>query len=266
MKQLLAALAFAALPFAGASAADLSLPLKSPSAPAFNWSGFYVGGNAGGVWGNERVSQTFSAPPPFLAVDTAAINGTLSQSFQSGSATAGLQAGYNYQSGNWVFGGEVDFEYLGVRGANSSSTIFPSTLPGGAAGPPATFFNTSTSVAADWLFTARPRVGWAVQDWLLYATGGLAIGRESFSQNIAVLAPFVENSNFTTARVGWTVGAGVEYAIARNRSIRGEYLHVDLGTANTTGTLTPASPILTQQTGSVRVTTEIARAGLNYHF
>jgi outer membrane immunogenic protein len=265
MKRLLAAIAWVALPFAGASAADLSLPLKSPAAPAFNWSGFYVGGNAGGVWGNEQISQTFSAPPPFLAVDTAAISSSASPSFKSGNATGGVQAGYNYQAGHWVVGAEVDFEYLGLRGSGSSSNPFPSTLPGGAAGPPTAFFNTSTSVTADWLFTARPRVGWAVQDWLLYVTGGVAVGRESFSQSIAIIAPFVENSAFATTRVGWTVGAGVEYAIARNWSLRGEYLHVDLGTVNTTGTLTPAFAGLTQ-TGTVRVTTEIARAGLNYHF
>jgi outer membrane immunogenic protein len=265
MKRLLAAIALAAMPVVGASAADLSLPLKSPAAPAFSWSGFYVGGNAGGVWGNERNSQTVSAPPPFLAVDTGAISSSASQSFKSGNATGGVQAGYNYQYGNWVFGGEVDFEYLGLRGANSSSTAFPSTLPGGAVGPPTAFFNTATSVSADWLFTARPRIGWAVQNWLLYVTGGLAVGRESFSQSIAILAPFVENTSFATTRAGWTVGAGVEYAIARNWSIRGEYLHVDLGTVNTTGTLTPAFAGLTQ-TGTVRVTTEIARGGLNYHF
>jgi outer membrane immunogenic protein len=265
MKRLLAAIALVVLPLAGASAADLSLPLKSPGAPTFNWSGFYVGGNAGGVWGNERISQTFSAPPPFLVVDAAAITSSASQSFKSGSATAGLQAGYNYQSGNWVFGGEVDVEYLGVRGTSSSNIIFPSTLPGGAAGGPATFFNTSTSVSAGWLFTARPRIGWAVQDWLVYATGGLAVSRESFSQDIGLLAPFMDSSNFSSARVGWTVGAGVEYAIARNWSIRGDYLHVDLGSVNTSGTPTPAFAGLTQ-TGTVRVTTEIARGGLNYHF
>jgi outer membrane immunogenic protein len=267
MRRLFAALASIALLPVGAFAADLPLSLKLPaaSAPSFNWSGFYVGGNAGGVWGNEKVSQTFSAPPPFLAADTAAVSSSASPSFKSGNATAGVQAGYNYQTGNWVFGGEVDFEYLGVRGANSSTSPFPSTLPGGPAGPPVAFFNTSTSVSADWLFTARPRVGWAVQDWLLYVTGGLAVGRENFSQSIALLAPFVENSSFATTRAGWTVGGGVEYAIARNWSIRGEYLHVDLGSANTTGMLTPALAGITQ-TGTVRVTTEIARGGLNYHF
>ena len=182
------------LPLASAWAADLELPFKTP-AGAFSWTGFYVGGNAGGAWGNEQVSQTFTAPAPFLAVDTAAISSSASQTFRPGSATAGGQAGYNYQWGNWVVGGEVDFEYLGVRGFNSGNFPFPSTLPGGAAGPPTAFFNTATSVSADWLFTARPRIGWATDEWLLYVTGGLAVGRESFSQTIAILAPFVETSS-----------------------------------------------------------------------
>lgn len=104
-----------------------------------------------------------------------------------------------------------------------------------------------------------------MHEWLVYVTGGLAVGRENFSQSIAILAPFVETSGFATTHAGWTVGGGVEYAIARNWSIRGEYLHVDLGSINTTGTLTPPFPGLTL-TGSVRLTTEIARGGLNYRF
>jgi outer membrane immunogenic protein len=201
----------------------------------------------------------------FWLSNTAAVSSAASPTFQSGSATAGAQAGYNYQWGNWVVGGEMDFEYLGLRGFNAGNFPFPSTLPGGAVGPPTAFFNTATSVSADWLFTARPRVGWAMREWLLYVTGGLAVGRENFSQTIAILAPFTETSGFATTRAGWTVGGGIEYAIARNWSIRGEYLHVDLGTVNTAGTLTPPFPGLTL-TGSVRLTTEIARGGLNYRF
>ena len=264
MKKLFLIIVSLALPPASALAADLQLPFKSP-AETFSWTGFYVGGNAGGAWGSERVSQTLTAPPPFLAVDTAAVSSAASPTFQSGSATAGAQAGYNYQWGNWVGGGEMDFEYLGLRGFNAGNFPFPSTLPGAAVGPPTAFFNTATSVSADWLFTARPRVGCAMREWLLYVTGGLAVGRENFSQTIAILAPFTETSGFATTRAGWTVGGGIEYAIARNWSIRGEYLHVDLGTVNTAGTLTPPFPGLTL-TGSVRLTTEIARGGLNYRF
>ena len=114
MKKLFLIIVSLALPPASALAADLQLPFKSP-AETFSWTEFYVGGNAGGAWGSERVSQTLTAPPPFLAVDTAAVSSAASPTFQSGSATAGAQAGYNYQWGNWVVGGEIDFEYLGAR-------------------------------------------------------------------------------------------------------------------------------------------------------
>ena len=73
-------------------------------------------------------------------------------------------------------------------------------------------------------------MSWAVQDWLLYVTGGLAVGRESFSQSTAILAPFVENTSFATTRAGWTVGAGVEYAFAPQWSAKLEYNYMDFGT------------------------------------
>jgi outer membrane immunogenic protein len=264
MKRLFALIGLLAMLPASVMAADLPLPVKFPPQPALSWTGFYVGGNAGGAWGSERVSQTFVAPG-FQAVDVAAVASAASPQFRSANGTVGAQAGYNYQMGNWVVGGEVDFEYLGLRGSSNGAFPFPSTLPGGAIGPPTAFFNAATSVSADWLFTVRPRIGWAVNNWLLYATGGLAVGRENFSQSIALLAPFVENAGFGTTRAGWVVGGGAEYAIAPHWSIKGEYLHVDLGTVNTAGTLTPPFPGLTL-TGSVRLTVEIARGGINYRF
>lgn len=116
-----------------------------------------------------------------------------------------------------------------------------------------------------WLFTGRERLGWAADHWLVYVTGGLAVGKENFSQTITLLAPFVETASFSSTRVGWTVGAGVEYALSRNWSIKGEYLHVDLGSVGLNGTTTPPFAGLANP-GSVRLTTEIARAGVNYRF
>jgi outer membrane immunogenic protein len=254
-----------ALPTASAMAADLPIPVKLPASPAFSWTGFYVGGNGGGAWGSERVSQTLVAPPPFLAVDTAAVSASSSPNLQPGNALAGVQAGYNRQWGNWVIGGEIDFDYLALQASRGGTSPFPSTLPGGAIGPPTLTFSTATSVSTNWLFTARPRLGWAMNTWLVYVTGGFALGRESFNQTVTLLAPFVATTGLAATRAGWTVGAGVEYAIAGNWSIKGEYLHVDLGTVNTAATVTPAFPGL-NMTGSVRLTAEIARGGVNYRF
>lgn len=95
MKSLFGLTTFLLMSAVSAMAADLPLPAKLPAAPAFNWTGFYVGGNAGGVLGSERVSQTLTAPA-FFAVDTAAVSSAASPTFQPGNATAGAQAGYNY--------------------------------------------------------------------------------------------------------------------------------------------------------------------------
>jgi outer membrane immunogenic protein len=90
------------------------------------------------------------------------------------------------------------------------------------------------------------------------------VGREKFSQNVALVAPFVETVAISPTRVGWTVGAGLEYALSQKWSVKAEYLHVDLGSVATSGTLTPAFAGLTLS-GATRLTMEIARAGLNYH-
>jgi outer membrane immunogenic protein len=265
MKRLFLPIAIAlALPATVATAADLPA-FKSPISPEFSWTGFYIGGNGGGAWSSANVSQTLTAPAPFLPEDTAAVSAGSSSAFHPGGGLAGAQIGYNQQWGQFVGGGEIDFDYLGLGASRTVNAPFPSTLPGGAAGPPTVNFLTTTSVSTNWLFTFRPRVGWAVNNWLFYATGGLALGRENFNQTVSLVSPFVETTSMGSTRVGWTAGAGVEYAITKNWSIKGEYLHVDLGSFNTVATLSPAFAGL-NMAGNVRLTTEIARGGVNYHF
>jgi len=266
VRQLAASLLFPFLAFSPTYAADMmaKVPSPAPAAPAANWTGFYVGGNAGGAWGSDRVTSTLNAPAPFLPVDTAAVSSAASPTLSPNGFTGGLQAGYNWQNGSWVWGGEADFDYLGLKASNNATLPFPSTLPGGAVGPPTAFFSTATSEQASWLFTARQRLGWANENWLIYATGGLAVGRDKFSQNVGLVAPSVETIANSSTRVGWTIGAGVEYALSQKWSVKAEYLHVDLGSVATFGTLTPAFAGLTLS-GTTRLTTEIARAGVNYH-
>lgn len=262
------ALAFVFLASAiGASAADLG-PRPYTSAPAAvgqNWAGFYVGGNAGYAWGNADVAGTMLAPAPFLAVDAAAVNAASSPRPRTNGASGGVQAGYNWQDGPSVFGFEADFNAFRLRGTASNALPFPSTLPGGVAGPPVQFFTSASQVSSDWLFTGRGRLGWANDHWLLYATGGVAVTNAKVSQNIALVAPFIFNASTSSIRVGWTVGAGFEYALNRNWSFKAEYLYLDFGNVRGVAVLTPAFADLTYSS-STRLTANLARIGVNYRF
>jgi outer membrane immunogenic protein len=265
-------LALAAIVATPTLAADLPTRKAAPSEPppACLWCGFYIGGNVGGAWGSSSVNTAFGFPtPPFVPGDVAALSSAASQTVASSGFTGGEQIGYNFQNGPWVWGVEADFDYLGLKGSKSGAAPFPSTLPGGAAGPPTVLFTTTTSVSTNWLITARPRVGWAVDSWLFYATGGLAVGQERFSQTVNLIAPFASQNSFSSTRVGWTAGAGVEYALSRQWSVKGEYLYVDLGkTGGNAGALTPALPIAGtfSNTSAVDLTASIGRVGVNYHF
>ncbi len=268
MKELAVATSILFAGVAAASAADLAPHsyTKAPVVPIVeSWAGFYVGGNAGYVWGGADVTGTMLAPAPFLAVDAAAVNAAASPRLKPDGFTGGLQAGYNWQDGPAVFGLESDFDAFHLRANTGGSLAFPSTLPGGVAFPPTQFFNTTSSISTDWLFTGRGRLGWTHDHWLIYATGGVAVTSVQSNQTIAVLAPFTFNAPVSSTRVGWTVGVGAEYALTTNWSFKAEYLYLDFGTLNGVGTLTPAFAGLTYS-NSTRLTANLARVGVNYKF
>ena len=190
-----------------ASAADMArqMPVKAPAyvAPYYNWTGFYAGINGGGGWGSTG-------------------------NIDSSGGIFGGQLGYNWQSGQAVFGIETDLQWSGIDG---SGTVGATTVSGG----------------SDWFGTVRGRIGYAWDRTLLYATGGLAYG------NVNVSSPF---QNVDTTKTGWALGGGVEFALAGPWTAKVEYLHIDLGTQSI---LTPAST-------NFDVNADIVRAGLNYRF
>src|SRR5262249_6017412 len=135
--------------------------------------------------------------------------------------TAGLQAGFNHQTGAWVFGLEADANYFRTRAR------FSSTILNAFSGNSYTF---TSSLDTDWLVTVRPRIGYAFDRLLVYATGGLAVSNQRFSQNIVQLnTDFTDFGSVSKTTVGWTAGAGVEYALGTGVSLKAEYLYVDLG-------------------------------------
>jgi outer membrane immunogenic protein len=255
-----------------------------PPAPPPSWAGFYIGVDAGGVWGREDIvhSPVFAVPGSAFQIDSNAVTIASSPSFRPSSFTGGGHAGYNYQSGPTVLGVEADFSYLGLRSSTSGVFPFPSTLPGGPLGPPTLTFTSSTSVQNDWLFTFRPRLGMASQNFLLYATGGLAVTNEQVSQTTGVLnsASFV--STISTTRAGWVAGFGGEYMISPSWSLRAEYLHLDFGTATGAGvenlpagvggnaTCVPSTVVVVGPTAlqgcsiSAHLTADLVRVGISH--
>ncbi len=251
-----------------AMAADV--PVKAPSVtpPAvYNWTGFYGGVTAGAAWG-QYDARTSTVGGSYLdAVSAAAVNAAGIQSIKPSGFATGIEGGYNWQIGNLLLGVEADLQAVNFNGAtNSGGVPYPGT-------PAGKSFTVTSYGNANWLFTARPRVGFvAANHWLFYGTGGLALTRlqSDFSFVDSVpgdnsVAASTESGKFDTVKVGYTVGGGVEAPLTDRLSLKAEYLYVDF--ANTAGAVTanslPAGQVFTH---SSDLKADIVRAGLNYRF
>jgi outer membrane immunogenic protein len=216
-------------------AADLptAKPVPYYAPPLFTWTGFYVGLNAGAAWGsggNVTVAPT--------------INGVtqISEGGRSGFAGGG-QAGFNIQSGAFVYGIETDLDGVAISHHNNCG--------------PYGFICTGNN-GGGWLGTTRARLGYAMDQVLIYATGGVAYGGLN-SQPIGGNA---------SSNVGWTAGGGVEYAFDPHWTVKLEALYVNLNvSAKTVQVTDPVNGIV--YTASASGTGNgggIVRAGLNYKF
>ncbi len=264
MKKLAIGIVLAGLIGTPAFAADLGRPAyKAPPpapVPVFSWTGFYVGLNAGGHWGEDAVTTSASVVN-FGAGGAATYNALAAGSNHPAGFIGGGQIGYNWQVNSFVLGLEADAN--GLTGKQSRLVLFPGPAP--AAGD--TF---ATSAESNFLATVRGRLGLAFDRLLFYATGGLAIGTVKITDTDTVNGGVtLETTSSTTTRTGWTAGGGLEYAFAPNWTAKLEYLYVDLGSFDTTITC------LANCAGGVgspdaivhhKWTDNIVRVGLNYKF
>src|SRR5258705_10996900 len=175
----MAATAVAILMTGDASAADMAprytkAPAPIPS-PVYDWSGFYVGLNAGGAWNRTDVSAT---PNAAFAGDfsgtTAFIAANHPSRLNKDGFTGGGQAGYNWQRGQFLLGVEADINFVDSKRsfAFGAGNVVPLSVTG--------------SVATDWLATFRGRVGLAANNVLLYATGGFGVAELKYDETVAV--------------------------------------------------------------------------------
>jgi len=238
-----------------------------PAAAQYNWTGGYLGVNAGGAWGNSdvRTGTVFSPTGYFAASSATSIHSAGKGSVSPGGFTGGTQGGYNWQTGSLVLGLEADFEYLGQDSTRSVGPIvYPCCSP--------TTYSLKQKLKTDNLFTLRPRAGWAMNNWLFYGTAGLAVS--SINTSFAFTDTFATahaSGSKTSIQPGWVVGAGVEYGLTPRWTLRGEYLYADLSEvtvkSNNLGAFTPSIPFPTNGfTHKADLAANIFRVALNFKF
>lgn len=260
MKKAIGLAAIAAL--IGTSAWAAKAPPPAPAQQTPSWTGFYVGGNAGGAWGSfDPQSWTPDVPGLFIPGDVSIFNAAgMSQSIKPSGFTGGFEAGYNWQFNSVVLGIEGDIEALSLKGS--------STVNGTLEGAPGPAFTMSSSASSTWLATTRGRLGFAANNWLVYATGGAAFTTQKASFGFIDGDGNTEAAALSTTKAGYTVGGGVEAAFWERWSVKAEYLYVDFSRVATTGVLLlPGVPPETQAVfNSIDLKANIVRLGLNYRF
>jgi outer membrane immunogenic protein len=222
--------------------------------PSYDWTGFYAGAHFGGGFGNGDTHAT----PLFKghATHDTVIPSTLNP--DPGGVTGGGQFGYNLQRGSFVFGIEADFSGSAISGA---ATVKPITLDG-ILRPRASI---TSQEDVSWFGTLRPRLSYTpIPPLLLYGTGGLAYGHASYSADTTF--PTVQYPALVgSTGVGWTVGAGAEYAIDKRWSVKAEYLYIDLGSESAIANPIPPNPPF-QSEKDWNTAFHVVSIGINFKF
>lgn len=213
---LLAGVALAILSAGAASAADLArapitkAPIAQPyAAPFFTWTGGYIG-----VSGGYAATESFSTSTPGGGL-LAAPAGSFDTGLKPEGGFFGGHIGYNWQipGSMFVLGVEGDAFLSDISDSRTILTFGPASI--------------GATSKLDKFGTVRGRLGVAVDRALFYATGGVAIGYNEATVDLA-LAGFGARVFDSQTHVGWTVGGGVEYAFANNWTAKAEYKWVDL--------------------------------------
>jgi outer membrane immunogenic protein len=233
-----AAIALWAAPASPSSAADM---YRAPSlkdapivVPLFSWTGFYIGGHGGGVWSDVD----------FRHNGYTYYNGAYHDTLENDGFIAGGQFGYNLQSGNVVYGIEVDLGVIGLDGRKDHGYLVE------AKASPSYYnrYSSSDSFYGD----ITGRLGYAFDRTLVYVKGGAAFIEPDFK-----CANNVWRYEDDDTLWGWTVGGGIEHMFRPNWSLKVEYRHFEFEDVTLTG-----------KYGDVRfdATADAVTGGINYHF
>ena len=184
--------------------------LAADMAPAaYDWTGFYIGLNAGAAWNNSEIDVSGTGPIASVIDDT--INGDQTE------FTGGAQMGYNWQMDSIVLGLETDFNFANFHTDKSVDL-------GGVD-------SAKFEAAANWYGTTTAKLGFAADNFLFYGDGGLAYGHSSGDAKLTIGGTTFEDDQ-SNVNWGWTLGAGMKYGMSPNWVLGAEYKYVNLGEAD----------------------------------
>jgi outer membrane immunogenic protein len=223
-----------------ASAADMAVKAAPPVVVAmYNWSGFYVGANAGGAWSRKCWDVVPVVAGPLLAEGCHNATGVV----------AGGQIGYRWQTSAWVFGLEAQGDWADLTGSRVSQQFI--LVPGDA--------TDRSRVRGFGLFTGQ--VGYAWNNVLVYLKGGAAVTDDRYEHRFTATNVLFDSARET--RWGGVVGVGLEYGFTPNWSVGVEYDHMFMGDRNLSFT-SPAGVLSTVD--RVRQDVDMVTARINYRF
>jgi outer membrane immunogenic protein len=263
-KILLGFAAVGALMAAPVLAADMPVKARpTVTAPAYSWTGCYVGANIGGISEHDSTPVTLFDPTGIatLAYTTGRIASGFS--YDRSSVLGGGQLGCNWQLTNWVVGIETDLDGSGLNGGGTSNTAVPGFFP----------LTSAVTQKLDWIGTTRGRFGVATGNGiLLYGTAGVAyagVRHSYFQSDAAAGGPVSIFASDSTTLFGWTAGGGAEVGFGQ-WSVKGEALYYDLGNHSLAANCTVVTGAACATPNTVFTSHfenrgVIARIGLNYH-
>ncbi len=218
----------------------------------YSWTGFYAGGQVGLVWGTTHGAYSVATPGGLFG----------SEPLTGGAQVAIVDGhvGYNQQFNNWVVGLEGSIDGTNIVRTSTLPVLDPTgATPGGIL---------TTAAQSNIQGTVRGRAGYAFGRLLTFATGGVAAGVFTLPSNRwgpdARGLFNAANKGQSMVRVGWTLGAGAEWAFTRNLSLRGEYRYTDFGTVTDTSTLVSSAG--TSFSGTRRLDQNQLQFGFSYKF
>jgi outer membrane immunogenic protein len=235
--KLVSSLAGAVFSFAAsglAVAADMAVKAPPPAPPAayYNWTGFYIGANAGWGWGGS--------------VEADPVTGGGVARIHAHGPTAGGEAGFNYQMGSVVLGAEGSLDWMNVNGVDVGCGFGTLTCHG---------HNT-------WFASVVGRAGYALDGLLIYAKGGVAWMHEEFNQVALTGATCAIACTGNATYTGSIFGGGLEYAIAPNWSIFLDYQNAQFPSQR----ITSSNSVGTVNVVNIVHHANAIRVGVNYKF